>query len=143
MNRLVIFALFFATAAGCATDPDDEFAYEPGPDRAAISSKEDAATLYRATYTCSGGTGDVSVSVEKKTKAVYIQNTEAGARYVAHSKTSTLYKMAVDESDPYTDSDLMGDAATVSLGAFTSAKTIKVVLESGESGGDYTCTIDK
>ena len=137
-------AILVGMVGGCATDGDDEFTYEPGPDRAAISSKEDAATLYRATYTCSGGTGDVSVSVEKKVKAVYIQNTEAGARYVAHSKTSTVYKMAVDESDPYTDSDLMGDSATVSLTAFatTPPKTIKVVLASGESGGNYTCTID-
>lgn len=143
MKHRLVFALLFSAAAGCATDPSDEFAYAPGPDRSAINSKADAETEYRATYTCDGGTGDVSVSVEKKVKAVYIQNTEAGARYVAHSKSNGIYHMTADANDPYTDTDLMGDAATVSVGAFSSVETIHVVLAGGESGGKYTCTLDK
>ena len=139
-TRLGLLFVLASLVVGCATD--DDGTYEPGPDRAALSSKADTETAYSATYTCDGGTGDVSVSVEKKVKAVYVQNTEAGARYLLKSKTSTTDHLVADEKDPYTDSDLMGDTATISTGTFTGAATIHLTLNSGESGGHYTCTRD-
>jgi hypothetical protein len=141
MLRLSSFLLISSLAVGCAGDGED-FTYAPGPDRSSINDKADAQAAYKASYTCDGGTGDVAVQVEKHVKAIYVSNTEAGARFVAHSRSGTIYKLSADENDPYTDSDLMGSSATVSTGAFTGAKTIKLVLEGGESGAHYTCTID-
>lgn len=48
--------------------------------------------------------------------------------------------MAPDESDPFTDTGLMGNHATATSGSFTGAKSIHMVLLDGESGATYTCT---
>jgi hypothetical protein len=141
MIKTLSFVLLTVLAFGCIGDGED-YTYEPGPDRTGITSKADGARLYKATYTCTGGTGDVGVSVEKTVKAVYIQNTEAGARFVAHSKSGGHYNMTADTNDKSTDTDLMGTEATVSTNTFTAPATIKVVLKGGESGGSYSCTRD-
>jgi hypothetical protein len=141
-RTMIKFSMFVwvVAVAGCATD--DEFTYQPGPDRSTINGKADTARVYAASYTCNGGTGDVSIAVEKKTKALYIQNTEAGARFVAHSKSHGVYRFVADENDPFTDTGLMGSDATASVATFTGAKTIRMALLGGESAASYTCTLD-
>jgi hypothetical protein len=123
------------SAAGCAPGSHSTSGTGSRADRPDVT--------YKYTYTCDGGTGDVTFAVENaKEDVIYAQNTEAGARFVATSKSLSMVPLKADENDPDTDSDLMGTNAKVSKGAFDGAAKVTLVLEGGESAATYHCTFD-
>ena|ERR1041385_9197519 len=90
-----------------------------------------------AVYTCTGGTGDVSVTIERP-GVVYIQNTECGARmrFVRASGNTSIFRgVAGDDSDL----ELCGSLAYITTSIFYNATAIGMTLANGESAARYVC----
>jgi hypothetical protein len=80
--------------------------------------------------------------VEKGGKAIYVQNTEAGARYLPDRVSGSTERFTADEKDQTTDTGLMGSVCLASTGVLKGADEVTLQLLGGESKGDYKCTKD-
>jgi hypothetical protein len=92
-------------------------------------------------YTCTGGTGDVSITIERP-GVVVIENTECGARmrFVrAAGNTSIFNGVPGDDSDL----ELCGSLAYISTNIFNHAPTIAMYLANGESAARYMCKLSR
>jgi hypothetical protein len=90
-------------------------------------------------YDCTGGSGDVSFSVNAK-QELMIMNSECNVRMVLKSKAAQFSAFkGVEASD--SDVDLCGASATVSTGVLSGESPVVLNLVGGESGGTYHCAI--
>jgi hypothetical protein len=94
-----------------------------------------------AVYDCTGGTGDVSITVERQ-GVLSVANSECSVTlvYVRAARAFTAFKGV---AGPSSDVDLCGDGATISTGILQLAPRVEMILHGGESEGRYACTLTR
>jgi hypothetical protein len=94
-----------------------------------------------ASYTCTGGTGDVSISVERR-GVLEVSNSECSVTLV-FVRASSLFSVFRGVPGPSSDTELCGQSAIVSTGIFQLAPRVEMNLQGGESQARYECTLDR
>ena len=100
-----------------------------------------AHSAFAEVYECTGGTGDVSISVVSQ-RVLYVTNSECGVRlvYQRGNQSTSLFK-GVEAND--SDVELCGSAAYISSSIFQRATRVAMTLQGGESQGRYVCTLTR
>jgi hypothetical protein len=136
-SRATMTTALLCAVAGCAGSAPQT------PEPAAATGKADSTANATYSYTCDGGTGDVSIDVDANAKAIVVTNTESGARYLAGKKVHSVISFHVDPKDDNSDPVLMGSDCTASASILSRGKTIHLNLLGGESAAAYVCKLDQ
>ena len=101
----------------------------------------DSAFASQYIYECTGGTGDVSITVVSQ-RVIYITNSECGVHmFYSRGNQSTAAFRGVEAND--SDVELCGSAAYISSAIFQLAPRVQMTLQGGESQGRYNCRLNR
>ena len=92
-------------------------------------------------YTCTGGTGDVTIVVDRQ-GVIEVANSECSVRLV-FSRAGRSYSAFRGVPGNDSDTELCGESATVSSAIFQLAPRVEMVLHGGESEGRYDCRLGR